>query len=179
VKLPGVKRFRVCLPRGSAYASSPRLRRDIATFARAWQEARAILARKGLSRLADGVNIAVTQGVHYYARQWKDDILCINLAAFVRQRDQAGILIHELGHRVYFRAMTTREQAAWHRDHLARRSARADSPTPYAAKDPLEDHAEVFRLRMQGRLHGAHLVRYVRLGPRTRVVRRRLARRAA
>lgn len=171
-RLEGVRKIQICLP------PSPELGAQLRQFARVWHAAVAQLRRRGLEKLAYGVSIAMTSRRGYYARFWRDNILCVNLRDFLGQKDAIGILIHELGHRVWFRVARQRTRARWAADHHQRLKIDRNAGSfvsQYAKTNALEDHAEAFRERVQGGLTGHAKTRYERLGPVTRTIRGRLA----
>ena len=172
--LAGVKKIQVCMP------PAPELAGQLAAFARIWDQAVAKLRAHGLGRLAEGVNIVFSLRRGYYARFWRDNVLCINLRDLLSQGNRAvGIILHELGHRVWFRVAHQKTRARWAADHRARRKLDrygASFVSAYAKTNVLEDHAEGFRARVEGTLTGAAKERYERFGPRTRVIQQRLAR---
>jgi hypothetical protein len=157
-------------------------RRQVREFIRIWRRARAVLAAKGLGNVAQCIDVVLTTKRGYYARYWQDGILCINLRDFLNERDPVGTLVHELGHRVWFRAMRKQTRMRWALDHNARMAGKltrsGNFPSEYAKEAPIEDHAENFRMHVQGRLKGAARARYARLGPDTRKIRARLERRS-
>lgn len=173
LRLPAVERVQVCMP------PSPELGRQIRQFAHVWGQTLAILKRKGLTKLAQGVSIVLTERRGYYARFWRGHILVVNLKDFLAKgKEGPGILLHELGHRVWFHTMRQQTRARWAADHHVRlkNSMSASFVSSYAKRNALEDHAEAFRARMEGQLSGDARARYERLGPTTRIIRgRRLA----
>ena len=172
LKLPGARRIQVCLVR------SPELPGQLARFAQIWDQAMAQLRGHRLSRLGRGIDVVFTARRGYYARFWRGHTLCINLRDLLAQGDKApGIIIHELGHRVWFHVATQKTRARWAADHHARRKIDprgASFVSPYARTNALEDHAESFRARLDGTLTGHAKTRYERLGPLTRTIRQRL-----
>lgn len=171
LRLPGVVRIVYC---SGARPDPEKLRQ----FARAWAAMRATLARKNLKTVPRGITLVFTDAQKFYARYWSDDVLCVNLETTLK-KDPAGILVHELGHRVWFQGMTQRTRGAWGEDHAQKKNAGGAFATGYAKESAIEDHAEHFRLDMQGKLTGAARVRYLRLGPNYKTVRARLGRRAS
>jgi hypothetical protein len=171
LKLPGVAKIQVCLP----------WQRDLVgmldRFARIWSIVITKLHGRRLSRLTKNVIIVFTERRGYYARFWKGNILCINLRDLLGQGDKApGIIIHELGHRIWFHIAKTRTRARWAADHSARKkldSEGASFVSSYAQRNALEDHAEGFRARVEGTLKTRARQRYERLGPTTRTIRAR------
>ncbi len=172
LKLKGVRRLQVCLP------PSPELAGQLAAFAGVWDKALAQLRGHGLEKLAHGVDVVFTSRRGYYARFWRGHTLCVNLRDLLGQGAQApGIVIHELGHRVWFHVATQKTRARWAADHHARHKLDrqgASFVSTYAKTNALEDHAEAFRARLDGTLTGHAQTRYERLGPRTRVIQQRL-----
>ncbi len=168
--LPLVDRVQLCLP------YSPDLAKQLDAFARVWGQTVAVLRHKGLTKLAQGVSIVLTERRGYYARFWRGHILVVNLKDFLGQGSKApGILLHELGHRVWFHTMRQKTRARWAADHHVRlkHAMSASFVSSYAKRNTLEDHAEAFRARMEGQLSGDAKARYERLGPLTRTIRAR------
>ena len=178
--LIGVRRVQVCLPQ------SDDLRPNLERFAGIWNKTVAQLRKRGLGKLAEGISVAFTSRRGYYARFWHDNILCVNLKDFLAQGNQApGILLHELGHRVWFGLMSQKTRARWSADHHARRKMERQKwwrrqsgsfVSSYAKTDALEDHAEAFKARVEGTLTGHARTRYERIAPKTRAIQQRLAR---
>jgi hypothetical protein len=168
LKLPGVRRIQIC-----DVTQSPQLRKDLLTFAHAWIRARAMLRQRGLEQLTEGVDIVMVGRRGYYARFWHDDILCVSLRAMV-DHNPVEILLHELGHRVWFKTMGRRSRTLWAEDHQKRLRERRPLPSKYARESTLEDYAESFRMQVQGKLRGGPLVRHARLGPDYRKIQHRL-----
>lgn len=170
--LIGVRKVQVCLPNDSS------LRTDLDRFKHVWDQSVNLLRQRGLERLSQGIYIVFTERRGFYARFWKDNILVVNLRDFLAQGSRApGILLHELGHRVWFRVATVKTRARWAADHhqRLRMSSHGDSfVSSYAKRNALEDHAEAFRCRVEGGLKGHALTRYERMGPLTRTIRKRL-----
>ena len=173
-RLSGVKKIQICL------VDSPELRPRLQRFAAVWNQTVAQLRARGLGKLTEGVSVAFTSRRGYYARFWRDNILCVNLKDFLGQGSRApGILLHELGHRVWFGLMSKRTRARWAADHHARRKMASRSGSfvsKYAKTDALEDHAEAFKARVEGTLTGHAKTRYERIAPKTRAIQQRLAR---
>lgn len=170
-RLSHVRRVQVCIAR------YPEMARDLVAFRRIWNAALVQLRTRRLSRLATGVDIVFTSRRDYYARFWRGHTLCINLRDLIGQRDAPGIVVHELGHRVWFHVARQRTRARWAADHHERLKIDrqgASFVSAYAKKNALEDHAEAFRARVAGKLTGHAQTRYERLGPLTRTIRRRL-----
>ena len=171
-KLEGARRIQVCMP------ASPELAGQLDQFAQVWAQAMARLRGHRLSRLGRGVDIVFTTRRDYYARFWRGHTLCVNLRDLLTQGSKApGIILHELGHRVWFHVATTKTRARWAADHHER--AKIDPRggsfvSSYAKKNALEDHAEAFRERVEGGLTGHAKTRYERLGPLTHTIRQRL-----
>jgi hypothetical protein len=171
--LPGVKRAQVCMP------NDPQLRRDLESFKRVWIETRRVLASRNLECLADGIYIVFTGRRGYYARFWRGNIMIVNLRDFLAQGRRArGILIHELGHRVWFHVAQQKTRARWAADHHFRMknggAKHGSFVSEYAKRNALEDHAETFRERVEGTLRTRARTRYERLGPVTRTIRQRM-----
>lgn len=171
-RLQGARRIQVCV------VDYPELRSDLQRFARVWDQAIGQLRQRNLQRLARGVDIVFTSRRGYYARFWRGNILCVNLRDLLSQGDRApGIIIHELGHRVWFHIATQRTRARWAADHHQRSKIDrrgASFVSQYAKTNALEDHAEAFRARVEGKLQGHAQTRYERLGPLTRTIQQRL-----
>jgi len=171
-RLRGAKRIQVCI------VNYPGLAEDLAAFAKIWDKAMALLAARNLTKLADGVDVVFTSRRGYYARFWRGNTLCIALKDLIGQRDRApGIIVHELGHRVWFHIATQKTRARWAADHHHRTKIDrlgGSFVSSYAKKSALEDHAEAFRARVEGQLKGHALTRYERLGPLTRTIQQRL-----
>lgn len=174
MRLQGVKRVVVCLPPPSNEREAAVRKAQMRAFAVEWRKAIGTLRRRGMERLPRGITVVCTNARQFYARFWSDDIMCVNLAASL-QKGGREIILHELAHRVWFRLMSKHTRTAWAIDHHARRRAQRALPSGYSAEGPIEDHAESFRLRCDRKLRGASLVRYLRLGPVSREVRRRLS----
>ena len=171
-RLVGARRVQICLPYSTELAG------QLAAFVQIWDKAMAQLRGHKLSRLGRGVDVVFTERRGYYARFWRGHTLCINLPDLLKQgKDAPGIIIHELGHRVWFHIARQKTRARWAADHHARRKIdpRGDSfVSPYARTNALEDHAEAFRERLAGNLTGHAKTRYERIGPLTRTIRQRM-----
>ena len=177
--LRGVRRIQVCLP------PSDDLKSQLQRFKRIWDQTVSQLQARGLGKLVHGVSVAFTSRRGYYARFWHDNILCVNLKDFLGQGSKGpGILLHELGHRVWFGLMSQKTRARWSADHHARRRMErglfrrksGSFVSSYAKTDALEDHAEAFKARVEGTLSGHAKTRYERIAPKTRAIQQRLAR---
>ena len=172
LKLRGARRIQVCLP------PSKHLAGQLAAFAKIWDQAMGQLQSHGLAKLGRGIDVVFTARRGYYARFWRGNILCINLPDLLGQGSKApGIILHELGHRVWFHVAGQKTRARWAADHHARRKIdpRGGSfVSPYARTNALEDHAEAFRARVEGSLTGHAQTRYERFGPLTRTIQQRL-----
>jgi hypothetical protein len=177
LKLAHIRRIQVCIP------PSPELAGQLTAFARTWDRAIRMLHARRLSRLARNVDIVLTSRRDYYARFWKGHILCINLRDLLAKGEVEGanIILHELGHRVWFHVARKKTRMRWAADHHQRLKLDRHGESfvsQYAKRNVLEDHAEAFSARVQGTLHGHARTRYERIGPLTRTIRRRLGSRA-
>jgi len=152
----GAKSVRVGMPDSDAR----RLRGEIQIAATAWTVARARLRSRGWKSGAEGVEIIlVADRTDYTARFWDDDRLFIHvekLAMHGRSRldglSATAVIVHELGHRVWFQCLNEANRHAWARHWKElKRGGRVHGSTSgrfvstYAKTDPMEDFAECFR----------------------------------
>lgn len=75
------------------------------------------------------------------------------------ERDLVERLIHEFGHRHWFRFLREQQQMDWKRGWGAFKASGGRFITPYAASSSIEDYAECFAYWCLGRLHGPNLQR--------------------
>lgn len=141
-------RMTVLWDSGSANGNPIRDPRTVADYIEPFQHARALLERRGLGFLwygrtwvsceecggTNGLGAGFGVGAHYFPSK---DIIRVYSRPV---RGLEGLLIHEIGHRYYYKFMTPRDRAGF--DNYFKS---VPATSPYGATISEEDFAEVFR----------------------------------
>lgn len=154
------------------------LDRNIQKVEGAWARARKVLVGAGglchcghrWGHLMDGVEVMLLDRAPYTARCWDDDRVWINLPLFSEEPDGGvGALVHEFGHRIWFKCLSPEQQADWAKSwHEAKKRPAprwegqcSGTVSGYACTSDLEDFAEVFQAMVLGTIDDYNWKRWV------------------
>lgn len=154
VVLPGASRVATRVRSGKMLASA-----DLDVVRRSWIGSASICARHGWHRAMHGVSVTLRDHAAYVAQFYDDDRLIICVPLLAKHPEPVGVLVHEFGHRVWFRCLTEAQRVAW-RNGWRDASARGALVSEYAETNEIEDFAEVFRALAEGKLDAANRRRW-------------------